>query len=307
MDKKVFSVRAEEDGLRLDLFLVGAAQEYSRSALQRFCREGFVLVDGEKQQKTGFHLKQGQQVELTLPPPPPAKAEPEEIPLNIVYEDNDLLVLNKPRGMVVHPAAGHQRGTLVNALLAHCRILPAAGEKNRPGIVHRLDKDTSGLLVVAKSERAFRSLAQQLKDREVKREYLAVVYGVPSPPQGTIDAPLGRDPRNRKKFAVVREGMGRRAVTHYRLLAKNGPYALLSLKLETGRTHQIRVHLACLGCPVVGDPLYGPLRPPYRQAGQLLHARKLGFKHPLDGRYMEFTAEPGDEFQPFFPGGYGEE
>ncbi|MEW5921806.1 MAG: RluA family pseudouridine synthase [Bacillota bacterium] len=306
MDKKVFRVGEEEEGLRLDLFLVGAAREISRSAVQKLCREGFVLVDGKEQQKTGLRLKEGQKVELTLPPPPDAKAEPEKIPLDIVYEDRDLLVLNKSRGMVVHPAAGHQRGTLVNALLAHCSVLPPAWEKSRPGIVHRLDKDTSGLLVVAKSEKAFRSLAQQLKDRKVKREYRAVVHGVPPQVQGTINASLGRDPRNRKKFAVVREGTGRRAVTHYRLLAKNGPFSVLSLHLETGRTHQIRVHLAYLGCPVVGDPLYGPQRSPYRQTGQLLHARKLGFLHPRNGEYLEFIVEPGEEFHPFLPGGYGE-
>ncbi len=306
MEKKVFYVSAAEEGLRLDLFLVAAAVELSRSTIQKLCREGFVLVEGEEQRKTGLRLKKGQKVELLLPPPREAKAEPEAIPLQIVYEDKDLLVLNKPRGMVVHPAAGHQRGTLVNALLAHCGILPETGTKSRPGIVHRLDKDTSGLLVVAKSERALRSLTQQLKDRKVKREYRAIVHGAPPSSRGTIDRPLGRDPRNRKKFTVVQEGTGRRAVTHYRLLARNGPYSLLSLSLETGRTHQIRVHLAYLGCPVVGDPLYGPRRSSYKHGGQLLHACKLGFWHPADGNYLEFTAEPGEEFQPFLPQGYTE-
>lgn len=299
MEKKEYRVGERDDGLRLDLFLAGTAAEFSRSYAQKLCRQGLVLIDGKEQCKAGFRLRHGQIIELYLPPPPQPKAEPEAIPLDIIYEDDDLLVLNKARGMVVHPAAGHRQGTLVNALLAHCRALPAAEEKNRPGIVHRLDKDTTGLMVVAKSDLAFRSLAQQIKDRKVKREYRAVVHGTPPVKQGTVNAPLGRDPHDRKKFAVVQSGKGRQAVTHYRVLVKNGPYSLLAVELETGRTHQIRVHLAHIGYPVVGDPLYGPKRSPHRGKGQLLHACKLAFQHPRSGEYLEFTAPPGEEFQPF--------
>ena len=307
MEKKVFRVGAEAEGLRLDLFLTDAAAELSRSVVQKLCAGGFVLVDGIEQYKPATRLREGQSIELTVPPPPPPNAEPEEIPLDIIYEDSDLLVLNKAKGMVVHPAAGHQRGTLVNALLSHCHVLPAPEDKSRPGIVHRLDKDTSGLLMVAKSERAFRSLAEQLKDRTVNREYRAVVHGVPPAVKGTVNAPLGRNPRDRKQFAVVERGRGRHAITHYRILSKNtkAPFTYLSLQLETGRTHQIRVHMAYLGCPVVGDPLYGPHRSLYKEKGQLLHARKLGFLHPRHGEYMEFIVEPGEEFLPFTTDFYG--
>lgn len=311
MDKKVFRAGKEVEGLRLDLFLTGVTPEFSRSVLQKLCSQGFVLVDGREQYKPSLRLQEGQIIELTVPPPPPPNAEPEEIPLDIIYEDSDLLVLNKARGMVVHPAAGHQQGTLVNALLAHCHVLPTAEEKSRPGIVHRLDKDTTGLLMVAKSNLAFRSLAEQLKEREVKREYRAVVHGAPPAVQGAVNAPLGRNPRDRKKFAVVERGKGRHAITHYFVLSKNRtapfPFSYISLQLETGRTHQIRVHMAYLGCPVVGDPLYGPQRSPYKVKGQLLHARKLGFIHPRHKEYLEFIVEPGDEFLPFISEGRLEE
>ena len=302
-------MEAEKEGLRLDLFLAGAAPELSRSVVQKLCLQGNVLVDGKEQYKPSLRLREGQKIELTVPPPPPPNAEPEALPLDIIYEDSDLIVLNKAKSMVVHPAAGHQRGTLVNALLSHCHVLPAPEDKNRPGIVHRIDKDTSGLLMVAKSDHAFRSLAQQLKDRKVNREYRAVVHGVPPAIKGSVNAPLGRNPRDRKQFAVVERGKGRHAVTHYRILSKNkeGPFTYLSLKLETGRTHQIRVHMAYLGCPIVGDPLYGPQRSPYKELGQLLHARKLGFIHPRHNKYLEFIVEPGEEFLPFITDGRQED
>jgi len=300
MEKKVFTVETGEGGKRLDLFLTSRELPFSRSFLQKLCHEGNVYINGERQLKTGYRVKEGQTVEVHIPPPETIEAEPENIPVEIVYEDSDLLVVNKPKGMVVHPAAGHCRGTLVNALLARCKDLGAIGDRVRPGIVHRLDKDTSGLLVVAKNDLAFRSLSSQLKARKMTREYRAVVHGLPPLERGTIDAPLGRDSRERKKFAVREDGKGRRAVTHYRVLGKVGPFYLLSLRLETGRTHQIRVHLAYIGCPVVGDPLYGPKRSPYRRYGQLLHARKLGFEHPRSRKYMEFTVEPGEDFFHFF-------
>lgn len=305
MEKKVFWVEEKEDGYRLDHFLTFRDNFFSRSYWQKICRQGNVLIEGQVEKKSGTKLKAGQQVEVYIPPPEVMEAVPEDIPLNIVFEDRDILVINKPRGMVVHPAIGHRQGTLVNALLAHCGDLSSIGDTIRPGIVHRLDKDTTGLLMVAKNETAFRELSAQFKNRNVKREYRAIVHGSPRLKEGTIDAPLGRDHLDRKKFAVSKDGTGRRAVTHFRVLKKKADFSLLSLHLETGRTHQIRVHLASIGCPVVGDLLYGPRRSPYRDFGQLLHARTLGFIHPSRGEYMEFVAEPGKEFSLFFEGEEG--
>ncbi len=302
MEKKVFRVEEKEEGYRLDQFLTVRNDSFSRSYWQKNCRRGNVLIEGEVEKKTGTKLKAGQQIEVYIPPPEIMEAAPEDIPLDIVFEDGDLLVINKPKGMVVHPAVGHRQGTLVNALLAHCVDLSAIGDKIRPGIVHRLDKDTTGLLMVAKNEAAFRELSAQLKNRKVKREYRAIVHGSPQVREGMIDAPLGRDLLDRKKFAVRKDRTGRRAVTHFQVLKKKNSFALLSLHLETGRTHQIRVHMAFIGCPVVGDPLYGPRRSPYRDLGQLLHARTLGFIHPSRGEYLEFVAEPGKEFSLFFDG-----
>jgi 23S rRNA pseudouridine1911/1915/1917 synthase len=299
MKRKIFIVGADEEGARLDLFLTARENSSSRSFWQKLCLGGNVIVDGEKRLKCGYRLKEGQKVEARIPPPEVIRAEPEDIPLEIVFEDRDLLVVNKPRGMVVHPAVGHRRGTLVNALLAHCRDLLTIGDRIRPGIVHRLDKDTSGLLVVAKNEPAFKHLAAQLKERKVKREYRAIVHGFPPPGVRTIDAPLGRDKYNRKKIAVQKNGTGRQAITHLKLLRKVGSFSFLSLLLETGRTHQIRVHLSFIGCPIVGDPLYGPKKSPFSQRGQFLHARTLGFIHPRSGEYLEFIVEPGEEFCAF--------
>ena len=296
MEKKIFSVEEKDEGSRLDLFLSSMESGLSRSFIQKLCLGGNVYVNGDKQLKCGYRVKSGQKIETHIPPPETMEAEPEDIPLEIIYEDKDLLIINKAKGMVVHPAAGHRKGTMVNALLSHCTDLLAIGDKIRPGIVHRLDKDTSGLLMVAKNEPAFQDLSAQLKARSVKREYRAIVHGLPPLSKGTINVPLGRDQRDRKKIAVRSKERGRRAVTHYEVLSQAGPFYLLSLQLETGRTHQIRVHLAYLGCPVVGDPLYGPKRSPYLKYGQFLHARTLGFVHPRSKKYLEFTVEPGDEF-----------
>lgn len=296
MEKKVFMVEEKDEGSRLDLFLSFRLSGPSRSFIQKLCLGGNVYVDGDKQFKCGYRVKFAQEIEAHIPPPEKMEAEPEDIPLEIIYEDQDLLVINKAKGMVVHPAAGHRKGTMVNALLSHCTDLPAIGDKIRPGIVHRLDKDTSGLLVVAKNEAAFKDLTAQMKDRSIKREYRAIVHGLPPLSKGTIDLPLGRDLHDRKKIAVRFNEKGRRAVTHYEVLSQAGPFNLLSLRLETGRTHQIRVHLSYLGCPVVGDPLYGPKRSAYHKFGQFLHARTLGFKHPRSKKYIEFTVEPGEEF-----------
>lgn len=295
MEKLEYIVPETEAGTRLDLFL-SVISGLSRSHCQKLCREGYVLLDGKIVSKPGERLKGKEELQLYVPPPEPMEAKPEQISLDIVFEDDHLLVVNKPKGMVVHPAAGHRKGTLVNALLGHCKDLQGMKEKIRPGIVHRLDKDTSGLLVVAKNDFTYRALAQQMKERKIEREYVALVHGFPPALQGTVELPIGRSARDRKKFAVVEEGKGRRAVTHYRLLKKIGSaFALLSLELETGRTHQIRVHMAHLGCPVVGDPLYGPARSPYRNRGQLLHARRLSFTHPVTGENLDLRVEPGEE------------
>ena len=299
MEKLTFTVTTDEDGTRLDQFLTLRGEGYTRSYWQKICRGGRVFLDGEAEEKTGAKLKAGQRIEVCLPPPEVMEALPEDIPLDIVYEDNDLLVINKPRGMVVHPAAGHREGTLVNALLAYCHDLSAIGDRIRPGILHRLDKDTTGLLVVAKNETAFRNLGAQFKNQQVKREYRAVVHGAPKVNKGTINANIGRDPANRKKFAVSLEGKGKTAITHFKVLEKKDSFSLLSLRLVTGRTHQIRVHLAFLGNPVAGDPLYGPKRSPYRDTGLLLHARTIGFIHPTTNEYTEFTTEPGEDFATF--------
>lgn len=301
-EKQRVLVEEQDHGLRLDVFMTRQDPGFSRSYWQKLCRQGYISVDDTPQTKPGFIVKEGQVVEVRLPYPQEMVAEPEEIPLDVLYEDRDLLVINKSRGMVVHPAVGHRTGTLVNALLFHCRELPLLGDKLRPGIVHRLDKDTTGLMVIAKTERAFLHLARQFKSRVIKRGYVAIVHGRPPRASGTIDLPLGRDPRNRKRIAVRLDGSGRRAVTHYKTLRSLPLFSLLSLKLETGRTHQIRVHLAYLHCPVVGDPVYGPRKSPYRDMGQLLHADTLGFYHPVTGEYMEYKQAAGVEFDQFLAG-----
>lgn len=284
---KELTVGEEGQGKRLDLYLADRGLFPSRAQAQRAIAAGQVVVNGQRV-KASYRLRTGDRLSLSWQPPAPPSLVPEAIPLDVVYEDQDLLVINKPQGLVVHPAPGHPRGTLVNALLHHCRDLSGIGGSLRPGIVHRLDKDTSGLLVVAKNDRAHLELAKQLKDHAVQRVYLALVYGHP-PRAGTIRAAIGRHARERKKMAVRPDG-GKEAVTHFRVLEYFDGYALVEARLETGRTHQVRVHLASLGHPVVGDPLYSRRRPPWPVAGQLLHAQRLVFRHPISGRPMEFTA-----------------
>jgi len=304
------TVSAEGDGERLDRWLSQKMPELSRSALQRLIREGRVRLDGKTETKCGAKLHGGQIVELDLPKPEPAAPRPEPIALDVVYEDEQLIVVNKPAGMVVHPAAGNRENTLVNALLHHCRDLSGIGGVERPGIVHRLDKQTSGLLVAAKNDAAHRELSRQLADRTMKRSYVAVVWGEPQPPCGTIAAPIGRHPRDRKRMAVVPLG-GRDATTHYRTVVSAAGLAVLELTLETGRTHQIRVHLRHIGHPVLGDEQYGlrggkladrlgALPSLLREvasaaARQMLHAFRLRFVHPTTGRALEFKVPlPGD-------------
>ena len=288
----------QEAGERLDRFVCARLPDLSRSAVQRLIDEGFVTVDGEAPGKS-YKLREGDTVTVRLPAPKPAEVLPQDIPLQIVYEDGDLLVVNKPKGMVVHPAPGNPDGTLVNALLYHCGgSLSGIGGVLRPGIVHRIDKDTSGLLMVAKNDFAHQSLARQIAEHSFTRRYEAVVYGRMGQESGTVDAPIGRHPVDRKKMAVVRTG-GREARTHFEVLHVYRGFSHLRLQLETGRTHQIRVHMAYLGHPVAGDPVYGPKKVIERLNGQCLHAREIGFVHPRDGRWMQFTSPLPDYFVQF--------
>lgn len=277
---------------RIDKQLAHHLSQFSRSQLQRWIEDGHVKVNGE-QVKPKYKLAVGDRVRIEPEQPQKIDLEPENIPLDIVYEDDDVIVVNKPQGMVVHPAPGHPDHTLVNALLYHSPLSTINGEF-RPGIVHRIDKDTSGLLMVAKNDMAHRSLAAQLKAKTNEREYVALVHGVIKEDAGTVDAPLGRSPKDRKKQAVVANG--RHAVTHFKVLKRYRHYTLVSCRLETGRTHQIRVHMKYIGHPLAGDPLYGP-RKTLPGKGQYLHARLLGFKHPRTGKQLTFTAPLPAYFQ----------
>jgi 23S rRNA pseudouridine1911/1915/1917 synthase len=310
-------ISGEEAGERLDRVLAARIEELSRSRLKALILEGAVAVSGGTIRDPGYRVKSGETVAVAVPPPEPAKPEGEDIPLTVVFEDDDVIVIDKPKGLVVHPAGGHSTGTLVNALIAHCGdSLSGIGGVRRPGIVHRLDKDTTGLMVVAKTDRAHQSLAAQFADHgrtgPMRRGYLAIVWGVPDRPKGTIDAPIERHPRARDRMAV-REG-GREAITHWEILERyqgidGKPVAsLLACRLETGRTHQIRVHMAHIGHPLLGDDAYGPgfktkavhLPPDGRDAlaalgRQALHAYLLVFEHPATGEILEFRAElPAD-------------
>ena len=282
-----------EGGRRLDSE-ISARAGVSRAAAQKWLDAGLVLVDGQARPKN-HQTRPGEVVTVTPPPARPLDAQPEDIPLCIVYEDDALLVVDKPRGMVVHPAAGNEQGTLVNALLAHCgSSLSGINGVLRPGIVHRIDKDTSGLLVVAKTDAAHLGLSAQLEAHSMEREYRAVVHGRMRESEGVIDAPLARHPVHRKKMAVVPGG--RRAVTHYRVLEQFPRFCYLSCRLETGRTHQIRVHMASIGHPLAGDPLYGPARG-LSIGGQCLHAAVLGFTHPVTGEFLRFVSPLPDYFE----------
>lgn len=285
MDEPVRLVIDNELTGRIDKQLGHHFRQYSRSQLQRWIEDGHVQVNGQPV-KPKYKLAAGDMVIIEPEKPKKIDLVPENIPLDIVYEDDDVIVVNKPQGMVVHPAPGHPDHTLVNALLYHSPLSTINGEF-RPGIVHRIDKDTSGLLMVAKNDMAHRSLAAQLKAKTNEREYVALVHGVIKEDQGTVDAPLGRSPKDRKKQAVVADG--RHAVTHFRVLRRYRHYTLVACRLETGRTHQIRVHMKYIGHPLAGDPLYGP-RKTLPGNGQYLHARLLGFKHPQTGEQLTFTA-----------------
>lgn len=288
------------NGVRLDQF-VAAQTELSRSAVQQLCESGAVTVDGAAAAKNR-KLRAGESITVVRPEPEPLSARPENIPVDIVYEDESLLVVNKPKGMVVHPAPGNESGTLVNALLYHCAgRLSSINGVIRPGIVHRIDKDTSGLLVVAKTDAAHLSLAKQIQAHSLDRFYLAVVYGGFRDDAGRVDAPIGRHPADRKKMCVLRQPgrTAREAATNYTVLERFRGFSYLKLRLETGRTHQIRVHMASIGHPVAGDPLYGPSKVLSELGGQCLHASVIGFDHPETGERLRFEADPPAIFQRF--------
>ena len=279
----------EENGVRLDAFVSGTC-DISRSLAADIIDQGLVTVNGKKAKKSA-KLSAGDEVSVEMPELSEPEAVPQDIPLDIVYEDADLLVVNKPKGMVVHPAPGNPDGTLVNALLYHCKgSLSGINGVLRPGIVHRIDKDTSGLLIVAKNDKSHNHLAEQIKEHSFTREYRAVVYGNVKNDSGTVDAPIGRDPKNRQRMAVVYVN-SKPAVTHYEVLKRYEGFTFMKFRLETGRTHQIRVHMASLGHPLAGDPVYGPKKVITSLHGQCLHAGLIGFIHPTTGEYMEFTSE----------------
>ena len=289
-----FIVLTEDAGQRLDQYLSLRLPQISRSQIQILIKEQHITVNSEPS-KPNHRVRQGEQISVLIPPPQKIDLSPEDIELDIVYQDNDIAVINKRQGMVVHPAAGNYTGTLVNALLYHCDDLSGINGEIRPGIVHRIDKDTSGLLVIAKNDNAHRNLADQIKKREVSRIYRAVVEGNIRMDEDSISAPIGRNPTERKKMAVI-EG-GRHAVTHFRVLERFGVYTYLELTLETGRTHQIRVHLSHIGHPIVGDPLYGRRKQKFNLNGQVLHAYRLSLRHPTTGEPMSFYAPLPDYFE----------
>ena len=297
MEKRTFEVCEKLNNQRIDKGVAEFFGDLTRSYVKKLTDEGNILINGKKA-KASSKLLCGDRVEINLPDPEPVGAEAQDIPLDIVYEDDSLLVINKPRGMVVHPAAGNYDGTLVNALLAHCgSSLSTINGVIRPGIVHRLDKDTTGLLVAAKGDAAHLALSEQLKTRTLKRRYFALVHSNIKEDGGTVDKNLKRSPSDRKKIAVCTAGEGRSAVTHYRVLERFGRYTYINCDLDTGRTHQIRVHMRWLGHPIVGDKTYGVKNEEFNLVGQLLHAGKIGFIHPKSREYMEFTVPLPEDFE----------
>ncbi|WP_395939572.1 RluA family pseudouridine synthase [Anabaena sp. FACHB-1237] len=284
---------------RLDRYLSETLSDFSRSRIQQLISDNCVQVNGKICTSKKDKLKIGDRIIITIPESQPLQITAQNIPLDILYEDDQLLILNKPAGLVVHPAPGHHDGTLVNALLSHCPNLPGIGGIQRPGIVHRLDKDTTGAIAIAKTDLAYQHLQAQLQAKTARREYLGLVYGVPKTNSGTIDLPIGRHPQDRKKMAIVPlESGGRSAVTHWRIEERLGNYTLMYFRLETGRTHQIRVHISKIGHPIIGDPVYGSGRSlGVNIPGQALHAWKLRLQHPISQEWIEAIAPPPPSFQ----------
>lgn len=295
MEQYLFEIQSGQE-MRLDKYLAAQFPEQTRSFLQKLIKDGEVLVN-KKQVKSGFSLSVGDEVSVNIPEPKELDVEPQKMELEIVYEDEDVILINKPKGMVVHPAPGHTKDTLVNGLLYHCKDhLSGINGVARPGIVHRIDRDTTGILIVCKNDLAHQSIAAQLKEHSITRRYRALVHGNLKDDQGTIEGAIGRHPVDRKKMAI-NERNGKPAVTHYTVLERFGSYTLIECVLETGRTHQIRVHMASTGHPLVGDEVYGPAKCPFKLQGQCLHAMVLGFIHPRTGEYMEFSAPLPEYFE----------
>lgn len=296
MNETVLTVMEEEANLRVDMFVSAKIAELSRNGVQTLIEKGKVSVNG-KETKANYKVKVGDKILVIQNEAVPIGIVPQNIPLDIVYEDDSVLVINKPRGLVVHPAAGNEDGTLVNAILYHCGdSLSGINGEIRPGIVHRIDKDTTGLLVVAKNDKAHLSLAEQLGTRTLSREYYALVHGNIKEEEGTVDAPIGRNPKDRKKMCVLRDG-GREAVTDYKVVERFGTATLVKCKLRTGRTHQIRVHMNYIGHPIFGDPVYGVKHENFSLAGQLLHAKGIGFTHPESGKTVSFEVALPEDFE----------
>lgn len=291
--KEQIDLQLGEQSGRIDKVLSQELVDYSRSQIQQWLKDERVMVNGTTV-KANYKVKAGDQVTIAVPEPTVLELTPENIPLEIVYEDEDVAVVNKPQGMVVHPSAGHPNGTLVNALLFHMQNLSSINDVIRPGIVHRIDKDTSGLLMIAKNDFAHESLAKQLKEKTSLRKYVALVHGVIPHEKGVIDAPIGRSKTDRKMQAVIEEG--KPAVTHFQVLERFADFTLVELQLETGRTHQIRVHMKYIGYPLAGDPVYGPKKT-LPGKGQFLHAQVLGFEHPRTGEFLTFTAPLPEVFK----------
>lgn len=295
MDQYLFIIQ-ENQQMRLDKYLAEQFPELTRSYLQKLIKDGEVLVNG-KSVKTGYQLSCGDEVSVNIPEPKELDVKPQNMDLDIVYEDEDVILINKPKGMVVHPAPGHTTDTLVNGLLYHCQgNLSGINGVARPGIVHRIDRDTTGILIVCKNDMAHNSIARQLKDHTITRRYRALVHGNLKEDKGTVEGPIGRHPVDRKKMAI-NERNGKPAVTHYQVLERFGNYTFIECVLETGRTHQIRVHMASIGHPLVGDEVYGPAKCPFKLQGQCLHAMVLGFVHPRTGEYLEFSTDLPEYFQ----------
>lgn len=290
-----FTIEEQNVGMRLDAFLSDSIEGQSRSYIQKLIDQNAILVN-EKDSKSNYKLRKNDFIKVQIPDPVPLDVKAEKIDLNIVYEDEDIVVINKPQGMVVHPAHGNYTGTIVNALLSHCDSLSGINGVMRPGIVHRIDKDTSGVIVIAKNNEAHASLSEQLKEHSITRCYNALVEGRVKNDTGIIETLIGRNPKDRKEMAVVVRN-GKRAVTHYKVLESYDSFTLIEARLETGRTHQIRVHMASIGHPIVGDLVYGYKKQRFETKGQLLHARILGFVHPRTGKYMEFEAPLPDYFE----------
>ncbi|MFD1735746.1 RluA family pseudouridine synthase [Bacillus salitolerans] len=294
MEQVTFTINEDQHLERIDKLLSAMDEDWSRSQVQQWIKDNFVKVNGEPI-KGNYKCKTGDEIVLTIPDPEPLDIEAEQMNLDIYYEDGDVLVVNKPRGMVVHPAPGHVTGTLVNGLMAHCKDLSGINGVMRPGIVHRIDKDTSGLLMVAKNDKAHESLVNQLVEKTVTRRYKAIVHGVIPHDKGTIDAPIGRDEKDRQSMTVT-EKNSKDAVTHFQVIERYKDFTFVECQLETGRTHQIRVHMKYIGYPLAGDPKYGPKKT-IDLNGQALHAGILGFDHPRTGDYLEFEAPLPKEFE----------